>query len=475
MRIQKRLVISNMAMILIPLILIMLTGSAFSFLFDLRNSGPDRLWPDASDMQKISRIIGEDPYFYLDPQRIRSVEERIGWRGLMIVQRGKTILYASNDEAGPSPQPLSRTSSIRAHSSPFPVFSLVLPPIAGSRVFDEGLETTLSLYLDKRDVARSYFIPAFLYMLMVATILILTNGSLARIMSRTITRPLATLQSMALRIRDGDLNPGSPASVKRLARGDEFDGAFAAFDEMRERLKASLQNQLEEEANRRELIAAISHDLRTPLAVIKGYAEGLRDGVASDPAKSDAYLQTILAKAAQLDSLIEDLFLFSRLELEGFSWDMKPLALGSFLRDCMEELAGDHPSLQLRTTIDVDPIIRGDAPRLHRVFSNIVQNAARYGVKPGEVCLLDVTMTAGSGKCMFVFHDHGPGLEPGSEDKIFTRFYRSDPGRGGGGAGLGLAIARRIVEAHGGTIRAETPSGGGAAFIIELPVAAESA
>ncbi len=471
MRIRKRLVLSNMAMILIPLILIMVTGAVFSFLFDLRHAGPDRLWPDASDMQRISRIVGEDPYFYLDPERVGEVEARIDWRGPMIIHRGKTVLYASGAGRDTYPEILLRPGSARPQANPLQVFSLALPSIPGFTGADEGMETTLSLYLDRRDVARSYFLPAMLYMFTVTSILILTNGSLARIMSLSITRPLARLQSMALRIRDGDLSAVSLAAGKKTLRGDEFDGAFAAFDEMRERLKASLQKQLEEEANRRELIAAISHDLRTPLAVIKGYTEGLRDGVAADPEKSAAYIQTILTKAAQLDSLIEDLFLFSRLELEGFSWDMQPLALGRFFEHCMEELAGDHPGLQLSATRVGDPLIRGDAPRLYRVFANIVQNAARYGLLAGEAGRLDVSMKSTEGKAIISFHDFGPGLQPGTEDKIFTRFYRADPGRGGGGAGLGLSIARMIVQAHGGSIRARNHPQGGAEFIVELPLA----
>lgn len=333
--------------------------------------------------------------------------------------------------------------------------------------------------LDRREMAAPYIWPAMVYMLGVAVILILTNGTLAALVSRSITRPLAQLEARALRIRDGDLSPVMPPRPARKGGRDEFDPAFDAFDEMRERLRVSLERQLEEEANRRELIASISHDLRTPLAVIKGYAEGLRDGVASDPAKSAAYIQTILSKAAQLDRLIEDLFLFSSLELDGFTWDLHPMALGDFLSDCMDELAADHPALGVSVSGGANPPVRLDAQKLRRVFANVVQNAASYAAtaassEAGQRARLDVSLRTDSGKAIVVLRDYGPGLLPGTEDRVFERFYRADASRAGGGAGLGLAIARRIVAGHGGTIHAQNAEGGGAAFTIELPVAASA-
>jgi len=334
--------------------------------------------------------------------------------------------------------------------------------------------------IERRAMAASFFWPAVMYMLGVAVILILTNGTLAALVSRSITRPLALLGARALRIRDGDLSPVMPLRAARKGGRDEFDPVFDAFDEMRERLRASLERQLEDEANRRELIASISHDLRTPLAVIKGYAEGLRDGVAADPEKSAAYIQTILSKAAQLDRLIEDLFLFSRLELDGFAWDLHPVALGGFLSDCMDELAADHPALSVKTVCGADPLVRLDAQKLRRVFANVVQNAASYAAAAGSAesgrkGRLDVHLRTDHGKAIVVLRDHGPGLSPGTEDRVFERFYRADASRAGGGSGLGLAIARRIVAGHGGAIRAENAEGGGAAFIIELPLAASPA
>jgi len=332
----------------------------------------------------------------------------------------------------------------------------------------------------RREMAASYFWPSIVYMLGVAVILILTNGTLAALVSRSITRPLAQLEGRALRIRDGDLTQAAPRRVAGKRGRDEFDPVFDAFDEMRERLRVSLGRQLEDEANRRELIASISHDLRTPLAVIKGYAEGLRDGVAADPAKSAAYIQTILSKAAQLDRLIEDLFLFSRLELDGFTWELQPVRLGRFLADCMDELAADHPALCLETVCGADPLVRLDAQKLRRVFANVVQNAASYAAtagstESGQRGRLDVSLRVDDGTAIVVLRDYGPGLLPGTEDRVFERFYRTDASRAGGGAGLGLAIARRIVEGHGGTIRAENAAGGGAAFILELPCAVTQA
>jgi signal transduction histidine kinase len=506
MRIRKRLVLSNIAMILIPLLLIAVTGVLFRFIFDwlpsgsgwnrtTMSGGSGHAWLQSDQLLAISRALAADPQFFQDADQARLFEQSLGLPGRIAVSRDGQVLYASQElDAARLVAALTNSGPTKARGL-FRVASLVIPIPAGEVGGPVGpaaprTETLLHVLVNGHDVIMAFALPGSVYVLLVAVILMLTNGSLAWVVARSIVVPLSALEAMALRIRDGDLSghgadrpqgcsplcrlvcsPRTGASDDRCG-GDEFDGAFAAFNEMRQRLKESLEKQLAGEESRRELIAAISHDLRTPLAAIKGYAEGLRDGVAAQPDKARDYLQTILAKTALMDRLIEDLFLFSRLGMDGFPWDRRIMDLGSFIMECMTELAADFPALRVL----VEPLpgacrMALDAPRLRRVFANIVQNAAAYAVPAdGGQAILRVGLQHNGSNVLVTFSDNGPGLPAGLEERIFERFYRADPSRGGIGAGLGLAIARLIVNGHGGSIHAGNLPDGGARFVIELPL-----
>ena len=223
-----------------------------------------------------------------------------------------------------------------------------------------------------------------------------------------------------------------------------------------------METQLLYEENRKELISNISHDLRTPITAIKGYVEGIRDGVADSPEKMDRYLNTIYSKAALMDRLIEDLFFYSRLDLSRVSFNFGRLELKSFIRETLDELASDFENLTLRfpgndlTEIDVI----ADSTHLKRVFLNVIQNAVKYGDK--EQIRVEVSLTPAEETVTVKLTDNGPGINSEDLPHIFDRFFRSDPSRDSqsGGSGLGLAIARQIVEAHGGKIWAENTSAG---------------
>ena len=322
--------------------------------------------------------------------------------------------------------------------------------------------------------------------------LLAANGILSWTVSRSILRPLRRMELAARKIKDGDLSP-SPGSkppdrmVPSASGSDEFQRVIAAFEEMRSRLQISLSAQLAEENNRRELIASISHDLRTPLSAITGYVEGLRDGVADTPEKKERYLGIIESKVKLMDRLVDDLSIFSRLETGTIRLDPRMISFDSFLRELIVELAYDYPELEIRMDVCDPAVLSIDAAQFKRVVTNIVQNAARYantGVgRPAAVhtLIVDSRIAAepapgnviAAGVLTISFTDNGPGISDADLPYVFDRFYRADKARNQekGGHGLGLSIAKMIVEAHGGDISAEHAPQGGACIRIRIPLA----
>lgn len=301
----------------------------------------------------------------------------------------------------------------------------------------------------------------------VIVILVFTYSILAYIIARRIINPLSKLRASADRIKDGDLD----FNVDIISK-DEIGELSTAFDEMRQRLKGSLELQLQYENNRRELLSNISHDLRTPITAIKGYVEGIRDGVADTPEKMDRYINTIYSKAADADRLIEELFLYSKLELSKLQFNFTEVNIVKYLNDCMEELQFDLDKRNLTIVFDAkgcsELYVKADVQQLKRVIINIVENTIKYMDKAkGSI---DIELESDQEQVLVAFKDNGQGISKEALPYIFDRFYRADLSRNSatGGSGLGLSIARRIIEEHGGTMHAESIEGEGTTISFTL-------
>jgi signal transduction histidine kinase len=283
---------------------------------------------------------------------------------------------------------------------------------------------------------------------------------------RSMIGPLRGLEQAAERISAGDL---ATAMAPLRRRRDEITRVREAFERMRVGLKESLEKQREYERNRLELIASISHDLRTPVTTIRGYAEGLRDGVAASAEKKARYVQTIVDRAETMDHLIEELFLLSTLELEQAPFSFRELDLKAFLEDSVEDLRRVHESVALGLESGTEAVpVRADPSQLRRVIENIVENAVRHSGR--EDTRIEVVLRcAGEGEAVVEIRDNGRGIPEEALPHVFERFYRADAARSSPGSGLGLTIARRIVEAHGGEVHAGNREGGGTAIVITLP------
>lgn len=278
---------------------------------------------------------------------------------------------------------------------------------------------------------------------------------------RAMLEPLQALGRAAGAVASGTLAFEVPVSQVQ-----ELNALGQAFGDMRDQLQASLERQKALEAERRHFIAAIGHDLRTPLSSVKAFAEGLRDGLARDPAKAAHYGQVILTKAAELERLVEDLFQYSRLDLPETTARKQPVDaaeyLGAALRAFEPEAAAKGVTLAAggpTATLEVDPEL------FVRVINNLLSNALRHTPAGGSVRL-----SWGPGFSITVA-DTGEGIQPEELPHLFSPLHRADRSRSrkSGGAGLGLAIARRIVELHGGSIACESTLGEGTCFTITLP------
>ena len=242
---------------------------------------------------------------------------------------------------------------------------------------------------------------------------------------------------------------------------------------MARRLRESIARTCRDEESRRELLAGISHDLRSPLTSIRAYVEGLLDGVARSPDRQRQYLETIRAKTENIDRLVSQLFLFSQLELEDYPLRMQSVELSQWIPRLVGEVREDYLRRGLAIRWEAAPAaVRADPEQLRRVLVNLLDNSAQYKGRPEGTA--EIAVEAGESVVSIRVADDGPGVPEGTLPKLFDAFYRSDPARKNpaGGSGLGLAIAAKAVHNLGGQIRAHNRPGGG--LIVEITLRREA-
>lgn len=291
-----------------------------------------------------------------------------------------------------------------------------------------------------------------------------------------LTTELGALARAAGRLAAGDL------SARVGARGsDEIARLGTTFDHMASQLQTAFTRERELESNRRDLIATVSHDLRTPLATTRAMVEAITDGVVSEPAEVDRYLHLIRGETQHLSRLIDDLFELSQIESGALELQCAPTRLPLLVEQTLDAYQAQAREQGVELTLEDSPLIppiNADAARLQRVLRNLVDNALHYTPSGGMVRV--ATRLDGDAALVSV-SDSGPGLSPEELERVFDQFYRGERARSRAtpaaghvaGAGLGLAIARALVHAHGGRIWADKSPTGGAAFHFTLPLARE--
>ena len=251
-----------------------------------------------------------------------------------------------------------------------------------------------------------------------------------------------------------------------------------SFNEMAQKLQVSEKMKSEYEEDRKTLIANISHDLKTPITSVQGYIEALLDGVVISPEKVDKYLKTIYQNTVYIDRLIDDLFLFSKLDLQKLELQFENVQMGAFMKDFMEEfkfeLEEKNCNFKYVNKLEGDCTIYIDRKRLYQAFRNVIGNAVKYG--SNNDLTIKIEMDKLDDFVGINIEDDGPGIPKDKLSNIFNRFYRIDSERTKDlmSTGLGLAIAKELVQAHGGSITVSSIEKEGSCFTIRLPVNNES-
>jgi signal transduction histidine kinase len=304
----------------------------------------------------------------------------------------------------------------------------------------------------------------------------------AVLLSQSMMSRLLDLLVVARRVASGDLSvrarDSSPDEIGRLAT--ELNSMVAQLERSRKEREML-------EVSRRTLIASVSHDLRTPLASMRAMVEALNDGVVSEPETVSRYLRTIQNETLHLTTLIDDLFELSQIDAGAMQLHVEPTSLSDLLSDALESMSAQAERKQVRIESHVAgelPRVPLDAPRMQRVLYNLIQNAIRHTPSDGTITL---TLRGEPEYVELTVADTGEGIQGADLPHIFDRFYRGEPARTrdsssaapgasgapgaprAPGAGLGLAIAKGIVEAHGGSISASSAPGSGAVFKVVLP------
>ena len=305
-------------------------------------------------------------------------------------------------------------------------------------------------------------------MILTATIiLVFTALSVGLWIYRSIAVPLVKLKKATKNIKEGTLD-----FVLEVEGNDEFSQLCQDFEEMRKRLKESTEEKILMDKENKELISNISHDLKTPITAVKGYVEGIMDGVADTPEKMDRYVRTIYNKTNEMDHLINELTFYSKIDTNRIPYTFSKLNVEDYFSDCAEELGLEMETrgieLVYANYVEKGVKVIADGEQIRRVIHNIVSNAIKYMEKPRGIIQLRVKDVGDF--IQVEIEDNGKGIAAKDLPYIFDRFYRTDVSRNSskGGSGIGLSIAKKIMEDHGGKVWATSRLGIGTIMYFVL-------
>ena len=300
-----------------------------------------------------------------------------------------------------------------------------------------------------------------IYML-VAMILILvfTSMMMTQWIQKSVFRPINNLNKALQHIKDGNLDYILDSDSK-----GEIGELYNNYEDMRLRLKESEEEKQENVQRNKEMIANISHDLKTPITAIKGYVEGIMDGVADTPEKVDKYIKTIYNKANDMDRLINELTTYSGIDTNRIQYNFHRINVADYFGDCVEEVGLDLESKNIKLNYsnlaDRDTVVIIDPEQMKKVINNIISNSVKYMDKQDGI--IDIRILDEVDSIRVEIEDNGKGVAQKDLQRIFDRFYRTDASRNSaqGGSGIGLSIVKKIIEDHGGYIWATAKEGEG--------------
>ncbi|WP_293978411.1 cell wall metabolism sensor histidine kinase WalK [uncultured Clostridium sp.] len=480
MFIKKRLTISNILMLVIPVIVTVALAVAirdpFFRIFEEKMNFIEENQPGAYEIQDMMRIDIKkmESKNFLDnlPYDFENRLEHKGYN--LIIKYGKELIFSNLTEN--DNEAISEIGEDILYKSNSIVLERKDVSLVKNSIMYENKPLNIiainsnykPLRIDIREQMTTFMVGYIGIVVVFALIVItITNGILSSKIYKNLIKPLELLSYGADQIKNGNLD-----FDMNYECDDEFKQVCDDFDEMRKRLKESVQAKLKYEENRKELVAGISHDLRTPLTGIKGYVEGLIDGVANTPEKVNKYLNTIHRKACDMDELVDRLFLFSKLDTGKYPFDFELISVNGYFDkiydDIREEFLKKGLKIHYINKCGEDYKIKIDCREIRRVILNILDNTVKYNDRENKES--EFYISKEDGMLVIKISDNGKGVDDEILGKLFESFYRADPSRTNPsqGSGLGLAIAKNIVEAHRGKI--EASNNNGLTIVIKLPM-----
>ena len=311
-----------------------------------------------------------------------------------------------------------------------------------------------------------FVIPAIAIYLVV--VVFLGNVLIAKYITHRIMTPINTLVDGVHEISNGNLTHRI-----QYSGGDEFDAVCSDFNEMASRLSDMVEQRQADENSRKELIAGISHDLRTPLTSVRAYIEGLRKGIATTPEMQEKYLGIIQAKTEDIEYIIKQLFTFSKIDIGEFPLNLETVDIGNELVKMVDGFVDEYREMGLDVTLveNAHDNVLIDTVQFKSIVENILGNSVKYCNRKDAIAEISCKKSDGNSVSISI-KDNGVGVPNEMLTKMFDVFYRGDESRNNpaNGSGLGLAISSKIIERFNGSIRAENVSSGGLEIIITLPI-----
>lgn len=412
-----------------------------------------------------------EPDTLLDTEYLENVNKKLEQKySYVIVKRGQEMIYNGGSDNANIVYKLPRISSKQGSSDVSSYMDSDDKVLIKQLNFKDSEGNSAILYIITSTECVIPEVKALLIEAIVALVIILlvTAIMLTVWIYRSIITPIKKLRIAAENIKDGNLD----FEIETSKSDGEIGELCTTFEEMRARLKKNAEDKVSNEAENRVLISNIAHDLKTPITAVKGYAEGILDGVANTPEKIDKYVKTIYNKANDMDKLINELTLYSKIDTNRIPYNFAKINVTDYFNDCVEEIGLDLEAKNIKLSyenhVDSDVMIIADPEQLRRVINNIIGNSVKYMNKTSS--FIDIRINDVGDFIQVEIEDNGRGIDQRDLPYIFDRFYRADASRNSatGGSGIGLSIVKKIIEDHGGKIWATSKEGDGTTMFFVI-------
>lgn len=487
MKLNTRLIVIFFAVIFLPFILAASTFFVIcgSMVWNLKHTygvkdiplsaalSPAELYSSVTEnyMDILKEKLEKNQDFYRNAEEIKEIDEQLSQLSSFVIIKGNDeIFYIGNEHEEDEVLQVLPAAGILPPEETASLYYNDIKRVVKLREFvtPDGMEGTIYIVTCVSMIVSD--VTSIGVIISIVVVLILTGILLTSWLNQGIIKPMISLKNAMMRIEQGDLE--TPATT---AEKGEVGELFEGFEKMRVRLKNSEEEKIRTEEANKELIRNISHDLKTPITSIKGYVEGIMDGVADTPEKMEKYIKTIYNKAGDMDYLIDELTMFSKIDANQIPYQFHRMNVGDYFSDCAEEVGLDLETkgIGFQYECDCDPGVEiyADPEQLKRVINNIISNSVKYKKDGDSRITLKVSLQ--DEKYVLVeIEDNGKGISGKELEKVFQRFYRTDASRNSkqGGSGIGLSIARKVVEDHEGSIWATGEEGVGLTIHFTLPV-----